>query len=82
MAATTKIGFTYKITDFGPSYPPCDVVHYKNTPAYVIIAYPQFVFVLSIEEIMSCIENDEKTMSQDSANGLALWGIEISKLPK
>lgn len=81
-AATTPTGFTYKIPDIGFSHPPCDVVHYKNTPAYVIVVFPKFTTVLEIRDILALIEAGQKSISEDAACALSLWKLPVARLPK
>lgn len=66
-AATTDYGCTWKIPDTGYSYNPFDVIHYKNTPAYVIIVYPLNVYAIEIHNIMKI-----KKPSLDEATALKL----------
>lgn len=78
LAATTETGFTYKIPDIGLSHPPCDVIHYKNTPAYIIVAFPSMTYVLEIRDVLS---HSKTVMKEETAALLSLWSCPNSKLP-
>lgn len=82
LAATTEHGMHWKIPDTGFGQCPFDSFVFKNSPAFVIIAYPTFVFALNIEEVDNMILNDQKTLSEDEANAYAVFGIEIKNLPR
>lgn len=82
LASTTQEGCTYKIPDFGPSFPPFDVLHYKNTPAYVIIVFPSVTYVLEIRDIMQYIEDNGKSLPEEHADMLSLWTCKNVRLPQ
>lgn len=79
LAATTPRGCTFKIEDAGYNHPPFDVLHYKNTPAYVIIAFPTLVAAI---EIRTLLRYDAKSLTEDEAVAMASWSIHCAKLPK
>ena len=79
LAATTPHGCTWKIPDLGNGYAPFDVLHYKNTPAYVAIAFPLFVVVI---EIRAILKHTEPSLSEQDALLLSLWSCQTRSLPK
>lgn len=82
IAATTPEGCTYKIPDFGPSFPPFDVLHYKNTPAYVIIIFPTTTYVIEIGVIMLYIEHNGHSLPEERAASLSLCKCLNARLPQ
>lgn len=79
LAATTPTGCTWKLPDTGHSYNPFDTMHYKNTPAYVVIAFVSFVAVI---EIRNLVAFEKTTMTEDEAMNLASWFCTMKGLPK
>lgn len=79
LAATTAHGCTWKIPDLGNGYAPFDVLHYKNTPAYVIVAFPSSVAVFEIRDLIAW---DKPTISEAEAFDLSLWLCQRASLPK
>ena len=81
-AANTSHGCTVKLADLGVSHSPFDVLHYKNTPAYVIICFPELTYVLEIRDIMQYIEDNGKSLPEQHADFLSLWTCKNSRLPQ
>jgi len=52
-ASTTERGITYKLVDANIGFQPFDCIHYKNSPAYVIIVYPTTTCAIHIKMIMA-----------------------------
>lgn len=76
-AATTSIGCTWKIPDSGYGYNPFDVIHYKNTDAYVIIVFPVMVYAIEIRDIM---EIKKPSLDEVTALKLAKFTTKLSDL--
>lgn len=82
IAATTQEGCTYKIPDFGPSFPPFDVLHYKNTPSYVIVVFPTTTYVIEIKVLLLYIEKNGTSLPEADAEGIARWKCLNARLPQ
>lgn len=48
IACTTEEGFTFKIPDAGYAFLPFDGVTFKNSPAFIIVAFPVFFYVFDV----------------------------------
>lgn len=80
-AATTARGCTYKIVDFGPTSPPFDVLHYKNSDAFVIVAFPKRVHAIHILDMIAHREK-KTTMTEAEAEQVSKYSIDRKKLPQ
>lgn len=79
LAATTPTGCTMKLPDTARMFNPFDTMHYKNAPAYVIVAFPSFVAAIEIRNLLAFTKT---TMTGDEAMNLASWFCSIKLLPK
>jgi len=75
-AATTPTGCTWKIPDLGDGYAPFDTIHYKNTPAYVLIAFPKMLVAIEIRDMPF----DKSSITEEEALRLSLWSCLVSTL--
>ena len=68
VAATTEIGCLWKIPDANMGYNPFDCIFYKNSSAYVIIAFPVWTVVLNILDIdKHFLEQGARAINEDEA---------------
>jgi len=83
-AATTKTGCTFKIEDAGFSHPPFDVLHYKNTPAYIIIVYPTNTYAIEIRVLQAWEASNAtaKVLPETDAHRLSIYSISNVQLPR
>lgn len=82
LAATTKKGFVYKIVDFGPTSPPCDVVHYKNCEAFIIVQFPTHTYAIEIRILNLLREQGKTTINEAEADRYSIHKIANVKLPR
>jgi penicillin-binding protein-related factor A (putative recombinase) len=80
-AATTQTGCTFKIEDAGYSHPPFDVLHYKNTDAFVIITFNVWTAVIEIRTVLRLIEK-HTSISEEEALENSVYKILNKSLPK
>ena len=77
MASTTPRGFVYKIPDLG-SYNPFDSFGYKNSPAYVVIVYPDIVIAIHVHKIDITV----KSISREEAIYLSDFTIALKEIKR
>lgn len=76
-AATTEMGCWWKIPDTGFGSSPFDVLFYKNSNAYVIIAFPVWVVAIHIHDIMLL---DLKSLDEDTALQISQYSIQTANI--
>ncbi len=79
LAATTPHGMCWKIPDTGFSQNPFDCFVFKNTQAFVIIAYPENVYAIEIQLIEKI---DSNILTEEFASKIALYRIATKDLPR
>lgn len=75
MAAKTK-GILYKIPDDSIGIKPFDMVYLKNSPAYVVIKYPNFFCIIDIETfLLEKQRSKKKSLSSSRAKEISIKSI-------
>lgn len=77
LAASSPTGFVYKIPDDGIAYKPFDLFVLRDTPAYVVICYPEEFCVIPIARME---EWRAPTLSVRNARLLADFTLRLSDL--
>lgn len=65
-SATTPHGFVYKLVDANMGHLPFDYMMYRNSPAYVVIVYPDIVCAIHILDIIK-IKEKNPSISKERA---------------
>lgn len=77
LASTTEHGSIWKIPDTGYGFNPFDCLHYKNSNAYVIIAFPEWVVAIEIRLILTI---KTPSMNIEEALSLAWFKVKLKDL--
>ena len=76
-AATTEEGIWWKIPDTGFGASPFDVLFYKNSDAFVIIAYPTWVCCIHIHDIIII---NSPSIDEETARQISRFTVESKNL--
>lgn len=77
LAATTDHGIWWKIPDTGYGYNPFDVLFYKNSDAFVVIAFPVWVVAIHIQDILII---SSSSLDEETAIQLSVFKVKLSDL--
>ena len=77
LAADSKEGFAYKIPDDGRAFKPFDMIVFKESDAWVVIAYPKEFVIIEAHVI---IQHTKPTLFFADASKMAFFTHEHSEL--
>lgn len=74
----SKYGFLYKISDDSIGIKPFDMVYYFNSPAFVVIKYPECFVIIDIDDfILERNTSKRKSLTSDRATKIATHVIPL-----